>query len=429
MAEALHPRPLRRRPEESLKLKVQSSKLKVQSSMNYNRPYKNTSTVGIRLACAIVFVIFSVSWIHFFQADMLTVAQHVLSNGKTSYTPIVGTIVITIVLLLLQLIVYAFTRLSKRFHALTYVPSMFLLGLLTDIGLSQQPAISYQWRWWQPVVILVLWLPVVLVARLYQSVEENPKYSLFSRPMWINMLLMSLQIMLVVWMGNTNAVFHYRMKTECLLARGEYRAALEVGRKSLESDADLLMLRMYALARENALGERLFEYPITGTSQEMLPTSGKTYMLYCPEDSLYRFLGARPADPMDPMHYLDLLIRRANNTPDSLSTQTLNSQLSTLNYYLSGLLIDRQLDRFAQEIGKYYALDDQLPKHYREALVLYSHLRSHPVVVYHHAVTEEDWRTLQELERQYPDPSERKVKVAEQYHDTYWYYYEYEAEK
>ena len=67
-----------------------------------------------------------------------------------------------------------------------------------------------------------------------------------------------------------------------------------------------------------------------------------------------------------------------------------------------------------------------MPKHYREALVLYTHSTSHPVVVYHHAVTEEDWRNLQELESQYPLESERKGRVEEQYRGTYWYYYEYE---
>ena len=394
--------------------------------MNYNHPYKNNSTLGIRLMCAIVFVIFSACWLQFFQADVLTVTQHVLSKGMTRYKPIVGTTVITIVLLILQFFVYGITRLSKRFHALTYVPSMFLLALLTNVGLSEESTLVYKWHWWQPVVVLLLWLPMVLLARVYQEVEENRSYSVLSRPMWVNILLMSLQMMFVAWVGNTNAVFHYRMKTECQLAKGDYRAALEVGRKSLESDADLLMLRMYALARENALGERLFEYPITGTSSEMLPTDGKPRMLFCSEDSLYRFLGARPANPMEPTHYLELLIKREVNTPDSSLLSSRDSRLQApVSYYLSGLLIDRKIDRFASEIGKYYSLDDQLPKHYREALVLYSHLRSHPVVVYHNAVTEEDWRNLQELERQYPDPSERRVKVGEQFRDTYWFYYEY----
>ena len=39
---------------------------------------------------------------------------------------------------------------------------------------------------------------------------------------------------------------------------------------------------------------------------------------------------------------------------------------------------------------------------------------------------EEDFRNLQELEQQYSDLQERKVKVSEQYRGTYWYYYRYE---
>ena len=114
------------------------------------------------------------------------------------------------------------------------------------------------------------------------------------------------------------------------------------------------------------------------------------------------------------MHFLELLERR-----DSVVLP------QVVDYKLCGLLIDRQIDRFAREISKYYELDDRLPKHYREALVLYTHSRSNPVVVYHHAVTDEDWRNLIELERRYSDPTERKGRVEDQYHDTYWYYYKY----
>ena len=58
--------------------------------------------------------------------------------------------------------------------------------------------------------------------------------------------------------------------------------------------------------------------------------------------------------------------------------------------------------------------------------MLYAHSRSNPLYVYHHAVTEEDWRNLQELKRRYPDFNERHVNVEQQYRGTYWYYYEYE---
>ena len=383
--------------------------------MNYNHPLKNGSTVTIRVMCAIVFVLFSFCWLYFFQADQLAMSQHVLSGGLTRYNPIWGALIITLVLMLLQLLVNSFAKLTKRSHALTYVPSMMLLALVTEVSqqIETNGAVSL-WTWILPLFVLAVWGVCIWAARIIQDIESDRDFSLFSRPMWINALLMALQIICVAWIANTNAVYHYRMQTETLLADGKYQKALEVGRYSHESDANLLMLRMYALARQNALGEKLFEYPITADVEQILPTSGRTRMYYCAEDSLYRFLGGRPAEPMSPMHFLDLLERR-----DSVASR------QVADYKLCGLLIDRQIDRFAREISRYYALDDRLPKHYREVLVLYTHLRSNPVVVYHHAVTDEDWRNLQELESRYPDFTERKGRVEDQYRTTYWYYYEY----
>ena len=383
--------------------------------MNYNHPLINGSIITIRVMCAIVFFLFSFSWLFFFQADQLAMTQHVLSSGLTRYNPLIGALVITGLLMILQKGINYFVRLEKRSHALTYVPSMMLLALVSEVSqqIESGDGVSL-WIWVLPVLVLLVWGAVVWVARLAQEVEQDRNFTLFSRPMWINALVMALQIICVAWIGNTNAVYHYRMQTETLLADGKYQKALEVGKRSLESDANLLMLRMYALARENALGEKLFEYPITANVEQMLPTSGRTRMYFCPEDSLYRFLGGRPAEAMTPMHFLDLLERR-----DSVVSR------QVADYKLCGLLIDRQIDRFASEIGKYYSLDDRLPKHYREALVLYTHSRSNPVVVYHHAVTDEDWRNLQELERRFPDATERKGRVEDEYHETYWYYYKY----
>lgn len=388
---------------------------------------RNGSTITIRVMCAIVFVLFSFCWLFFFQADQLAMTQHVLSGGVTHYHPIWGALVGTFCLMGLQLVINSFIRLNKRTHALTYVPSMMFLALVTEISqqIESNEGVSV-WIWILPLLVLSGWGGFIWIAKMAQEVEAASTFSLFSRPMWINALLMALQIIGVAWAGNTNAVYHYRMTTETLLADGRYEKALEVGRHSHESDANLLMLRMYALSRVNALGERLFEYPITANVEQILPTNGQTRMYYCPEDSLYRFLGGRPAEPMSPLRFLELLQRRDTTslrTPAPPHPRTPVSPAT--DYLLCGLLIDRQIDRFAREIGKYYTLDDHLPKHYREALVLYTHLRSDPVVEYHHAVTDEDWRNLQDLEKQYPNATERQGKVEDQYGNTYWYYYEY----
>ena len=381
--------------------------------MNYNHLNKNSSTVAIRLMCAIVFLSFSFVWLYCFQADVLAAAQHVLSKGLTTYKPFVGAILITLVLQSLQLIVYALTRLRKRSHALTYLPSMLALAVITDVNSDVDGQYTLGPLWWILPIVIALWLLLVFVARMLQSVEPDaePK-GLFSRAMWINMLTMALLIIIVVALSNSNAVFHYRMRAEQCLTDGDMKGALMVGRKSLEGDEHLLMLRMYALARENALGEHLFEYPITGNSSQMLPTDSLSCMMFYPQDSLYKFIGARPASRMSPMRYLELVQQR-----DSLPNKTV------ADYLLCGYLIDRQIDDFVKELGKYYHIDDSLPKHYREALTLYTHMRSRPLVVYHHAVMDEDYDNLMQLEKQYPDKNERRVKVEEQYRGTYWYYY------
>lgn len=389
--------------------------------MNYNHLNKNSSTVAIRLMCAIVFLSFSFVWLYCFQADVLAAAQHVLSKGLTTYKPFVGAILITLVLQSLQLIVYTLTRLRKRSHALTYLPSMLALAVITDVDSDVDGQYTLGPLWWILPIVIALWLLLVFVARMLQSVEPDaePK-GLFSRAMWINMLTMALLIIIVVALSNSNAVFHYRMRAEARLLSGDYEGALQMGAKSLESDADLQMIRMYALSRTGELGERLFAYPVSGHSEAMLPVEGKSKFVMYPTDSLYRFLGARPKGEMTTARYLELMQRR-----DSVN------DLHIADYQLCGLLIDKHIDDFVRQLRHYYTegdtlVIDRLPKHYREAMTLYTHLRSHPVVIYHNSVMDEDWKNLQELEAQYPDLTERKGRVEEQYHDTYWYYYEYE---
>ena len=344
--------------------------------MNYNRSNKNNSTTGIRLMCAIVFVVFSFCWLFFFQPDLLIMAQHVLSGGLTHYNRWVGAILITFALMLLQMAIYRLTKLNRRAYSLTFGPSLLLLGLLTDVTQDGEGDISCASSWWLALILLMI---------------------------------------CTAWIGNTNAVFHYRLKVEQCLMDGDLEGALKTGRKSLESDEHLLMLRMYALARQGVLGERLFEYPITGNSSQMLPTDSLSYLTIYPADSLYKFIGARPVGRMAPMRYLQLVERK-----DSVYHQVVS------DYQLCGYLIDRQIDTFAKEICRYYTINDSLPKHYREALTLYTHLRSHPVIVYHNSVMDEDYENLSQLERQYPHKTERKVKVEEHYRGTYWYYYRYD---
>ena len=369
----------------------------------------------VRWTCAIVFILFSFLWLYGFEADVLAAFQHVVSEGRTEYHPLLGAVLITLALQALQLLVHALLRLTNRGHALTYFPSMLALALISAI--STDIAESYDWGFWWILVPLVLagWVFVCLVVRYIQNVEPDKHLMVFlSRPMWINMLVLSVMMVMVAALSNTNAVFHYRMKAEACLLRGDYEGALDAGWESLESDADLQMIRMYAMARRGELGQRLFHYPIVGGSSMMLPTSGATSFVRYPVDSLYRSFGARPARQMLPTTYL----------------KALPATSMSKDYQLCGLLIDRKLDDFVSLLLSSSSSGDsldtaRLPLHYREALTLYNHLRRHPVLIYRNPVMEEDFRNLQELERKYPDATERQGKVEDLYGLTYYYYYKY----
>ena len=381
--------------------------------MNYNSVNKNESTVAVKVMCALVFVVFSFFWLYFFQADVMYITQHALSDGQTQYSRLWGSVLITLVLVVLQAGVYGLTRLSKRTHALTWFPSMLLLAVLTSAGPDVDVHFTFGlWLWLFPLLI-VLWGGCVWVARNIQAYESSAPSGLFSRRMWINLLTMAMMMCGVAICANTNAVFHFRTHAEVAMLRGDYDEALRVGERSLETDGNLMMLRMYALSRQGQLGERLFAYPLVPSSDAMLPTTSATRLMIYPVDSLYRHLGAIPRHEMQPMDYLQAIFRHGQAKP------------AAVDYLLCGYLIDRDLDSFAREVSRHYAINDSLPRHYREALVLYTHQRNHPVVVYHDPVLDVDYKDLRKLEAEYPSENERKGKVMEKYANSYWCYYGY----
>lgn len=381
--------------------------------MNFNNPNTKNSTATIRVVCAIIFCLFTFVYLHFYQADILAMAQHVLSGGATHYDRLIGSVLITITLLLLQIGVFVVSRLDKKFHALTFFPSLLILAVITDVGRNIDIRFSFgAWCWVFPFLLL-LWGGVAYVLRKCQLYEEVGSGGLFSRDMWINMSMMTVMFFLVGVVSNDNAVFHYRMRAEHCLLDGDYEGALNAGRKSLETDSSLTMIRMYALARQGRLGEELFTYPVVGSRNDILPdTLGARCMMY-PNDSIYNYLGGKPSGRIGAMKYLKGMTRLG------LASE------AAKDYILCGHLIDRNLDAFAQALPEYYDVNDSLPKHYREALTLYTHLRSNPCVIYHNSVMDTDFEDLQNLEKQYHTRAEREVAVNKQYAGTYWWYYEY----
>ena len=375
--------------------------------------------------CAALFLLFTFSWLYFFQADMLAVAQHGLSGGKTHYDRTVGALIVTGVLFVLQLLVYALVRLSRRTHALTYLPSFLLLAFVSSLRF---PFRWGAWLWAGPLVLL-LWGGAVWLAKKVYPFENDVKEptGLFSPRMWLNLLQMAAMMLGVAAVSDTNAVRHYKARAEVALLQGDAEGALQVGCRSLETDETLTMLRIFALSSQGQLAERLFEYPIRGTSTDMLPLWGsKAKLALLPDTVIWDHFGQRPdtilarADSLSRLTYGERLTTRIYL--DSLEKDTL-ATTAYVDYRLMGMLIDRQLDSFVANLPRYYSVSpDSLPRHYREALILYQAQRD-TSFIYSDSLLTPRWQLFQQLDSLYPRASERRVRTDDSLRVTYWYYY------
>lgn len=368
-------------------------------------------TIITRVMCAVFFLLFTYLYLYCYQADILAVTQHVLSKGITHYNRFVGAILITLVLCLLQVGVYVVSKLNGLFHALTYLPSFLLLGILTDVtpNLKHEDYIGH-WYWLFPLLMVafgfVLWM-----CRQFETIHQQGNTGNGLRILWFNLLTMVLMSLAACAIGNNDSLFHHRMRMETCMMESRIDDALSVGYNEAHTDSSLTFLRIWALSQKHLLGERLFEYPLMGKSNAMLPNGMSVHLMMVPEKRLYKQLGVVFKEKMSPKEYFVNLHTKGWAKPGAC------------DWLLCAYLLDGDLDSFVKALPKYYDVESNLPKHYREALILYSHIKNQPVIVYQHPVLEADYEDYQALRKKTLDPLLRYTNLRDNYGKTYWFYF------
>ena len=383
---------------------------------NSNRNLEDGSATVVRTVCAIVFLLFVAIYVFFYQEDTLALTQHILSGGATIYSRVIGGIIITIVLALLHFTTAKVMRTKPLcIYALSCFPSLYILAMLTDFDTSQPLS---PWRWWailMPLAAAVWWGVVYFLGELlrYRCSDIRHEEGYLARTLGCNIFILAAMMIGVGLLSNSNDITHYRLRMERLLMHGEYAKALEVGKASDKTDASLTMLRVFALAHEGRLGDELFKYPVRGTSASIVPELSDGKMLMLSPDSVYRMLGAIPRHGQTIKNYLKAIVKSGQATK------------AAIEYQLCGMLIDKDLDGFVNLLMKTHKIDDTLPLHYREALILYTHRRSSPKVVYSNTVMDTDYDDMQRLEAETKSPGERRIQIYNQFSGTYWEYFDY----
>ena len=358
-------------------------------------------------------------YLYYYQADLMTIMQHVLSEGQTHYNHFVGAVLITIVLLLIQVGVVRLFQRMRLSWAFTFVPSALLLAMITDVRQSDSAAngfIEFGWGGYVLPLCLIMFFVVVWgfntsgITEKYNLDFKNPTHKL-----WVNLTVILLLMLFVCGWGNSDRVLHDRLHVEQCLADNDVDEALRTLQLHSDADENLTMLTAYALSRKGQLPERLFEFPLKGGSASLMPNGKNVGFGLIADTTFYAYLGNAYLQRMSTMHYLDYQRRHMR----------LNRR--TVDYQLCAYLMDKKLDAFARNITKYYEVNDsvQLPKHYKEALILYTHSHSNPCIVYHDNVLDADFEDMQKLEKSIADARERQTALRDTYGNTYWYYYMY----
>ena len=310
----------------------------------------------------------------------------------------------------------------------------------------------------------------------------------------VSYMLFAVLMLLTVFIGNSDKIFHCRLKIERELLANRPLDALQEGKKMAEADSSLTSLRIFALSKAGLLGEKLFEYPIVGKSDVLFPNQRAVRWIILPDSLLLQHLfGLNPSDLTEKQEETEIN-QPVDNSNEELTEgsrsiagqnkqladgncsfttknkqlqngpRTVNKEKQTLpegsrlfdkenqrridfnrsiteknelfsdfalrtrrkaacDYLLTACLLDKNLNQFALIVRQLYADIRSLPKHYREALILYTHLRSNPVIIYKDDVLDADFKDFQELDKKFSDKNMQRNAVRQVYGNTYWYYY------
>ena len=287
----------------------------------------------IRIVCAVLFCLFSFCYLYFFQADVMTIVQHLASGGQTFYNPLLGAVLITITLKLLQVGISSWTKLSKRGYALTYFPSFLLLTIVSDIRPTATGVTLSSWLWIAPLFLILYAIIVIMTKRFEPYEPELRSFGIFSQLTWMSLAIFLSFFLFTGLFSNTDKYYHQRAKVEALIDKRDYAGALQVVKTMPHTDSVTSMLTVYAVARRGHLADSLFYYPLVGEGRVLRP--GRVHSWLQPDSVLLKV------------------------------TRT------SANYQLTGFLLDRNLQEFVRYLPQYYPVDSLRPRYYKEAYELY----------------------------------------------------------
>lgn len=375
----------------------------------------------IRFTLSVFFILFTFFYLYHIQGDLLAEAQFVFSKGVTTYHKLIGAVIITAVLYLMQWVVNLLTHVPNRWYAVTFFPSFLTLTVLTDINTDILDHFSFgNWTWLYPLLMVVFIILMVFLSNMH-SENSDTSDATMATFLWPNYATMVAMIVISASIQGTDDVYHYELRTESYIMEGKYKEAAEVGANSLATSPRLTELRAFALSKEGHLADSLFTYPLDGVGKQLILIGDSMSHRRFSYQDICKDLGAMCGNNIHTgMGYLRVMM--ATDTLKRKETQRIN------DYYLCSLLLDKKLYTFADSLMSMYIFSDSLtnkykdmPRAYREAAVL----AQNNLVDYIDEEMEGRYNAYCKLRDSHTDATARRNYLRREFGKTYWWYYDY----
>lgn len=364
--------------------------------------------------CAVCFAIFSFTYVAIYKSPLIEMVYNSIATGKLQYNGYVLSGVVTAILVGLALWLNRFAKYQREWTAMAFLPSALILAFFTDIERTLFAGNgSYgSWVWiFTGGMFLYLFLAFLFGRMLFEKIK-NPTV-VANRIVWRNLVLLTLTFLTVGILSGGDKNFMREAIQYKHYSNGDVGAALAVGDHSPLASKGLTAQRAFFLSLKGELGDRLFEYPQYYGAEGLLPTVTRTTPV--PPDVVYSHIGLQ-RNVCE--RATDFLARAVAGDSVAMAAQ---------EYYLASLLLERRLVDFADKIYEFYNVgdSDKLPKHYKEALLLYSY------IVPEYSIEFNDAALRASFEKMLADAggaswaSMHSVRLQQKYGATYWWYFMY----
>lgn len=212
-----------------------------------NKLFRN-SIVRNNILYTISFCLFIFTYIYALQIDLITLQFQSICKDFITCNDFVISLLCTLLCLFISFITFLFFRKKKEFYYLSYVPSLFFLGILTSYGESFIKTFLLSF------LFIVLYLLIILQKKRKIRLLFIDKYT-FNKAIWKDEMVALIFCLGTCLLGNTKEMTHYRVKMERLILKGEYSKVYLVSNKLVHSDSSTTLLRAYSLNKQGKLGE------------------------------------------------------------------------------------------------------------------------------------------------------------------------------